>query len=189
MDQQRVLAQRVLQPGEYLPTLCASYTAQHLLQRDHIESKGLFASLVHRDGTFSFVDPFTYVSLFGTTDSVGLPVAIRSAFHQLGNAISQIHGLIGLLAGLEGVTGETFPKHSLVLQCWDDRLTSENAIVRVCDDMYVLQPLADFVAKAMPSIATWQPWLVNHALVRFCDDATLVPSTLMRTSESLTNSY
>ena len=41
--------------------------------------------------------------------------------------------------------------------------------------MYVLQPLADFVAKALPSIATWQPWLVNHALVRFCDDASLVP--------------
>ena len=175
MDQEQVLTQRLVEHGEYLPTLCASYTAQHLLQRDHIESKGLFANLAHRDGKFCFIDPFVFVTLFGTTDSVALPTELRSAFHQLGNAISQIHALIGLLVGLEGVTRETFPKNALVLQCWGDRLTAGNAIIRVCDNMYVLQPLADFVAKALPSIATWQPWLVNHALVRFCDDASLVP--------------
>ena len=49
-----------------------------------------------------------------------------------------------------------------------------NAIVRQCDDMYVLQPLADFVAKAGPSIATWQPWLAGHKLIRFGDDASLI---------------
>ena len=96
------------------------------------------------------------------------------AFHQLGNAISQIHALIGILVGIEGVTKETFQKNALVLQCWDDRLTADNAIIRVCDNMYVLQPF--FVAKALPSsIATWQPWLVNHALIRVCDDVSLVP--------------
>lgn len=41
--------------------------------------------------------------------------------------------------------------------------------------MCVFQPIADFVAKAMPSIASWQPWLAGHTLIRFCDDATLIP--------------
>ena len=175
MTMQQVLTQRLVQRGEVLPTLCASYTAQHLLQRDHLEAKGLFASLTQQEGKFCFIDPFTFVTLFGTTDSVALPTVLRKAFHQLGNAISQLHGLIGLLVGLESVTGESFHKQALVQQCWEDRLTAENAIIRVCDDMYVLQPVADFVAKALPSIVTWQPWLFKHTLIRFCDDATLVP--------------
>ena len=55
-------------------------------------------------------------------------------------------------------------------------------MIRVCDDMYVLQPVADFVAKAIPSAVTWQPWLVNHTLLRFCDDATLIPLNVSETS-------
>lgn len=55
-------------------------------------------------------------------------------------------------------------------------------MIRVRDDMYVLQPLADFVAKAIPSITTWQPWLVGRNLIRFCDDATLIP---LNVSDSL----
>ena len=175
LTESQVLSQRLVQHGEFLPTLCASYTAQHLLQRDHIESKGLFANLVQKDGKFCFIDPFVFVTLFGTTDSIALPTELRTAFHQLGNAISQIHALFGVLVGIEGVTKEPFQKQALALQCWDDRLTADSAIVRVCDNMYALQPLADFVAKALPSIATWQPWLVDHALVRFCDDVSLVP--------------
>ena len=81
---QQVLAQRLVMQGEYLPTLCASYTAQHLLQKEHIESKGIFANLTQRDDWFSFIDPFVFVPLFGTTDSIALPVALRTAFHQLG---------------------------------------------------------------------------------------------------------
>ena len=36
-----VLEQRLLLQGDYLPTLCASYSAQHLLQREHLEAKGI----------------------------------------------------------------------------------------------------------------------------------------------------
>ena len=172
---QQVLAQRLIQQGDYLPTLCASYTAQHLLQREHLEAKGIFATLAQRGDRFSFIDPFMFVSLFGATDSIALPQGLRTAFHQLGNAISQIHALIALLFGLESIGVEHTQKLKLAQQCWEERLTSETAIVRSCDDMYVLQPLADFVGKAGPSIATWQPWLAGHKLIRFCDDASLIP--------------
>lgn len=56
-DGHQVLVQRVAHSGEYLPTLCASYTGQHLLQREHIESKGIFATLTRRDDEFCFIDP------------------------------------------------------------------------------------------------------------------------------------
>ena len=70
---QQVLEQRVVQHGDYLPTLCASYTAQHLLQRERLEAKGIFATLVQRCDRYSFIGPFVFVSLFGTTDSIALP--------------------------------------------------------------------------------------------------------------------
>ena len=76
---------------------------------------------------------------------------------------------------MESVGVEPVQKLKIVQQCWEDRLTSDKAVIRACDDMYELQPLADFVAKAVPSIATWQPWLVGHKLIRFCDDSTLIP--------------
>ena len=171
----QVLSSRAIQPGDYLPTLCASYTAQHSLQREHVEEKGIFAALLHRGADFQFIDPFVFVSLFGTTDCIALPTDIRRAFHQLGNAISQLHALVAFLFALEGVSDEQIPKLMLVRQCWEDRLTSDNAIVRTCGDMYVLQPIADFAAKAIPSIRTWQPWLVGSTLIRFCDDAALIP--------------
>ena len=172
---QQVLEQRLMQQGECLPTLCASYTGQHLLQKEHLEAKGIFATLTrHADG-FRFLDPFLFVALFGTSDSIGLPVDLRLAFHQVGNAISQLHALVAILFAFEGISGESPSKLALVQQCWDDRLTVDKALIRQCDDMYVLQPLADFIAKALPSIVTWQPWLAGHSMIRFCDDVSLIP--------------
>ena len=171
----QVLLQRTLQSGEYLPTLCASYTAQHLLQAEHVQSKGIFATSLQENDGFRFIDPFAYASLFGTTSTLALPGDLRTAFHQLGNAISQLHALVAILFAMEGVSGEVLPKLALVMQCWEERLTTDNAIVRLVDGMYVLQPIADVVGKAIPSLLTWQPWLAGCTLVRFCDDCTLLP--------------
>ena len=171
----QVLDQRLLQQGEYLPTLCASYTGQHLLQRDHLEAKGIFATLVRDGEGFRFVDPFTFVALFGTSEWIGLPADLRKAFHQLGNAISQIHALVAILFGFEGVLGDTPPKLALAQQCWNDRLTVDKALIRRCGDMFVLQPFDDFIAKAYPSVITWQPWLAGSTMIRFGDDQSLIP--------------
>ena len=180
---EQILEQRLLQQGEYLPTLCASYTAQHLLNREHLEAKGIFATLIRQNGDIRFIDPFVFVVLFGATDSLALPSVLRKAFHQLGNGISQLHALIAILFALEGVSGESHPKLALVQQCWEDRLTVDKAMVRQCDDMYVLQPLADFISKAIPSIVTWQPWLAGHSMIRFCDDMTLIPQNILESGK------
>lgn len=135
-----------MQGTEYLPKLYASYTAQHLLQQTHVETKEIFASIHFEQGHFHFLGPFLFATLFGTTATLVLPSDLRTACHQLGNAISQLHGLVATLFALEGVSGESFPKLALVRQCWDERLTSSNAIVRHCDDTSVLQPIADFAS-------------------------------------------
>ena len=171
----QVLMQRVLHAGEYLPTLCASYTAQHLLNAEHVQGKGIFASLVFLQEEFRFIDPFVFASLFGTTTTLVLPSDVRKAFHQLGNAISQLHALVAILFAMEGISGEALQKMPLVQQCWEDRLTSDNAVVREFDGMLVLQPIADLVAKLIPSVLTWRPWLAGASLIRFCDDCTLIP--------------
>ena len=182
---QQVLEQRLLQQGDYLPTLCASYTGQHLLQRDHLDLKGIFATLVRHGDSFRFIDPFTFVALFGTSDSIGLPTDLRKAFHQLGNAISQLHALVAILFAIEGVSGDTHPKLALVQQCWEDRLTVDKAFVRQWGDMFVLQPFADFVSKALPSIVTWQPWLSSRTLIRFGDDLSLVPMNVSASRQAI----
>ena len=140
-------------------------------QKNHVEAKGIFATLLQQQDELRLIDPFVFASLFGTTASLASPTDIRKAFHQLGNAISQIHALVASLFAVEGVSGELTPKLALIPQCWEDRLTVDKALIRV----YVLQPLAEVVAKAIPSIVSWQPWLSGHTLIRFRDDATLIP--------------
>lgn len=152
-----VLQQRLVQGNDYLPTLCASYAAQHILQQNHVETKGIFASILYEQGHFHFLDPFPFASLFGTTATLVLPSDLRTAFHQLGNAISQLHGLVATLFALEQVSANSYPKLVLLQQCWDDRLTSSNAIVRHCDDTYVLQPIADLAGKYC-DLATMVGW-------------------------------
>ena len=54
--------------------------------------------------------------------------------------------------------------------------------------MFALQPFADFIAKAHPSILTRQPWLAGGTLIRFGDDLSLIPvnvPVLMRIIDQL----
>ena len=156
---QQVLEQRLMQQGHYLPTLCASYTGQHLLQKEHLEAKGIFATLTrHADG-FRFLDPFLFVALFGTSDSIGLPVDLRVAFHQVGNAISQIHALVAILFAFEGISGESPPKLVLVQQCWDDRCWKPEQSSLNCLKHWIWQPTMNrssiccLTVKAFPRIS------------------------------------
>lgn len=165
---EQVLTQRLVQQSEYLPTLCASYSCQHLLQQEHLISKGIYASLISKNEQFCFIDPFTFVVLFGTSDSIGLPTDLRKAFHQLGNAITQTHALIPILIAMEGVTGENFQKLSLVQQCWDDRLTIDKALIRTWDDMYVLLTTCRFYCEGNSkccNLATMACWPHNDSLL------------------------
>lgn len=56
-DCQQVLNARCLLPSQKVPTLCASYSAQHDLQKSHIAAKGLFTTLIHEEGEHVFMNP------------------------------------------------------------------------------------------------------------------------------------
>eukprot|EP00438_Fugacium_kawagutii_P013555 Skav201863 [mRNA] locus=scaffold3490:169753:173460:- [translate_table: standard] len=97
-----VLEARRLQPSAIMPTLCASYSQQHTLNREHLDTKGIFASLVECDGHWSFLSPLMFCGIFGTPQDqiVVLPVNIADSFKQLGNCIAPPHALLVILVGL-----------------------------------------------------------------------------------------
>ena len=135
-----VLAARCIRPQDVLPTLCASYSQQHDLAVAHLDTKGIFAVLVRKQGRFAFVDPIRFISLFGTPSSqiAILPTKINLCFHQLGNAITVPHALLAILVGLTSVSIVTLPITRTVLQCWCDRALSQHMIVlRNADFLFV----------------------------------------------------
>lgn len=140
-SEQEVLAAKNISEQDYLPTLCASYTPQHLLHKEHWQTRGLFAGLKTDGYNFTFVDPFVFLSMFGATGTIVLPKDLNLAFHRVGNAILQIHGLVALLFATQGVSGDALPKLALVRQCWSERLTSLSAVVRTQDGWLLLQPI------------------------------------------------
>lgn len=120
---------RVADPSELLPTLCASYTRQHLLQPQHIQNKGIFAVLQHDSQGFRFLSPGMFVSMFGAIDDQALPSKIHEAFHILGNAITVPHSILTIAVAFLSITGERIDPLQLVRQAWAARLTAHNTVV------------------------------------------------------------
>ena len=129
VSQTQVLYARIPKEEEPLPTLCASYTAQHELDSSHLEAKGAFAFLCMQPKGFSFFDPALCVSLLGATEDCTLSAKIREAFHGLGNAIATPHALLPVMIGLLSVSQDPIDIHDMLQKCWHDRLTASNAIV------------------------------------------------------------
>ena len=125
----QVLWARYPKESEPLPTLCASYTTQHLLDRRHVEAKGVFAFLQLLPEGIAFFDPARFVSLLGATEDRILPTKVHEAFKYLGNAIATPHALLPVILGFLAVLPEGLSIHELVQKCWHDRLSATNAIV------------------------------------------------------------
>ena len=142
-----VLLQRVAPHNQALPTLCSSYSAQHLLDFNHLVNKGIFASLELCGDDIVFLCPLTFVSLFGTTDRIVLPCNINEAFHSLGNAIAQPHALLALSLGLGTLWNFSSSPIQLTQEAWSHRLTTLNAIVSADKDWITLQSLDSFIAS------------------------------------------
>ena len=136
-----VLRARVASTSDSLPTLCANYTVQHCLSSSHLQHRGLFASLQLLDKSFAFLDPVRFACLLGPTTAIAMPLTQADAYHHLGNAIAVPHALLALTVGLVAVTPIDVNIPSLVQTCWNERLTSHNALL-VCEDtMWTLVPL------------------------------------------------
>lgn len=145
-----VLLQRVLKPGEVLPTLCASYSTQHLLASTHLQNKGIYAHLRKSERGFEFFDPAMFCSLFGVLEETVMPVKIGESFHGIGNAVSIPHSLLTLCVGFQALTAEAIDPIQIVKKAWKDKLTSSNAILFEQGEFVHLQPIADAMAQVQP---------------------------------------
>ena len=140
-----VLLKRVPAYNEALPTLCCTYTKQHNLEACHLADKGIFASIVKEGDGFAFLNPLSFVPLFGATDKVSLPCDVSQAFHLLGNAIAQPHATLGLAVGLIALSKAQVQALDLVQRSWHDRLTADNAIVHRSGDWIEVHRRDDFL--------------------------------------------
>ena len=139
-----VLNARIPSPHEPLPTLCASYSAQHLLAKEHLQHRGIYAALIDSDEGWQFLDPFRWAALLGATEKVILDVKIAAAFKTLGNAISIPHAALAWLIAFVAVTDLDINIQEQIQQIWDMRLTVDTAIVVIDDEYMVLIPTIDF---------------------------------------------
>ena len=142
--QQSKLRSRLANCGEPFPTLCSSYGTQHLLNRSHILSKGIFASLLETNGIFSFVDPLRFVPMFGATSKCLIPCEVADAFLFLGNAITVPHALLALCVGLGSILQCEINHVAEVATCWRARLHSGQSVVQFIDDYVEVWPWSDF---------------------------------------------
>ena len=124
-----VIRVRVPDTTKPLPTLCANYSAQHLLNKNHLERKGIFAVLINEGTHFAFLDPFLFASLLGACEDIFMPDKIPLAFRAIGNAIAVPHAVLALVIGFQSITKVHGSILKIVQQCWNDRLTTRNAIV------------------------------------------------------------
>ena len=153
-----VLHARCLSQEAIVPTLVASYTQQHLLDPTHIENKGIFASLIEGQDGFQFIDPFRFISLLGTPCLEIVPVAIKIdvAFKHLGNSISCMHALTCILVATTGIKFVQADITSTLMQCWQDRCTTDNSIVIRNKDYAFVVPNG-IVTKAIIDLCIAKP--------------------------------
>ena len=131
IDREHVVMHRVASRSEPLPTCCAMYGRQHELDSMHLAQKGIFASLVVHEGSFSLIEPTRIAALLGGVKRVSLPVDPIEAFHGFGNAISVPQAALALLVGLQAINQEHLNIENLVHKVWNSRLTTQNAVIVV----------------------------------------------------------
>ena len=135
---EEVLNCRCIKHDEILPTLCASYASQHVIDRRHLANKGIFAALCFKNGNYAFIDPARFAALLGATGEQGIlfPRDIHAAFHQLGNSISVVHAVLGATIALSIVGFTQKPIRHIVNKCWESRIIAKNTVT-MCNDDFV----------------------------------------------------
>ena len=125
----QVLWERVPPTDQPLPTLCATYSSQHLLAPSHVQTRGLFTFLRRTADGFEFFDPGLFCSLFGTQSLVVLPTKVSEAFRVVGNAISVPQALLSLGVVMHAVGQLSIDPLHLVRKSWVSRYQSHNAVM------------------------------------------------------------
>ena len=161
-----VLRARCLSENDIIPTLVASYSQQHLIDRNHLSNKGIFAFLCEGSNGFMFVDPLRFVALLGapTNETAPIPSKLDIAFRQLGNAISVPHAMYALVIALSasGFINVVIPQ--TISDCWEKRILTNNSVVLRFGDFVFVTPwklLVSTIGKQISSGPSSPSHVVN----------------------------
>ena len=146
----QVLMKRLPSLAEPLPTLCSNYSQQHMLDRAHLESRGIFASLDYAEGDFAFHSPIKYVALLGAIQETSIPVKIDAAFHGLGNAIATHHAALASLVGFATVMDHHIPLTPTVAKIADMTITARSHAVIQKGDFFCFVPRDKVAGPVQP---------------------------------------
>ena len=150
----QVLNLRVPPLGQPLPTLCASYSSQHLLGASHLRERGIFASLECTNGSHAFFDPFRYMALFGVVEPVVVSAKLSLAFKQIGNAVAVPHSVMTLVSGVAALLGRQIDVQDAVLKVWLQRITSYTGFIVSDSRFHVLCSAPQAVAEVVLQLPT-----------------------------------
>ena len=144
-----VLRERVVNPMDPLPTICASYGHQHELASHHVAQRGLFAFFSSGPDGFQWIEPTRIVALLGGQTRVSVEYQPVDAYHVLGNAIAVPQAALAILVGLQAIHVETIPILQIVHDIWSSRLTSHNALVQI-EGIFLTISKAAFAFERIP---------------------------------------
>lgn len=151
LEVSEILKIRCLKNNDIMPTLCASYSQQHLIDEAHLRNKGIYAVLNVVNDEFQFFSPLLFVALLGATvtEPVFIPTKLSVAFQQIGNAISVPHAVLTLAVSFVAVGLAQVTISQTVLKAWNDRMTTTNTIVFRNKEFCIMCPI-QLVSKMLP---------------------------------------
>ena len=157
MTPEDVLQARIVDPLAPLPTLCASYSTQHLIECEHLGKKGIFAVLQKENNRFYFIDPVRWISLLGSIDVMCFPSKIGIAFKMIGNAIAVPHALLALLIAFQSAHKRPIPINQTILECWNARLLASNAVLLAGSDFWTIVRMQDYINSIHALVPDFHP--------------------------------
>ena len=167
MEPEAVIRARIADPKSPLPTLCASYGSQHLLDPTHLAKRGVFAVLVQENKAIRFVDPPRWIALLGAIEKIVLPVKMSLTFKLVGNAIAVPHALLALLIAFQSVHQKPLALSEILQKCWHSRLTQPSAILLAGLDFWTLMPFQEYLCAIQAHIPQTLGY-GTHIRVRIC---------------------
>lgn len=167
------LQARIPDAESKLGTLVARYSQQHLLPMSHVARSGLFAQLVMDDqGICSFLDPIMWHALMGNLYTIFLHKDMAVFFHHLGNGLAVPQACLTMFVALQilNLTHSDFNIENSIVEVWNSKLTSDQALCVECEGGYAIMTPDDFLMLA-PLIRTIEcsdkrGYVIHHHLAR-----------------------
>eukprot|EP00438_Fugacium_kawagutii_P030087 Skav228176 [mRNA] locus=scaffold3933:151340:155638:+ [translate_table: standard] len=141
----QVLNFRCIKAEGVMPTVVANYSSQHQLDKEHLQSRGIYAFLTCDHEKYEFVDPIRCIAMLGAPQNAItiFPTVLKKAFQQIGNSIAVPHAVLVSLVGLNNIGFDIDIKQN-VESIWLDRIKPDSIVAACIRDHAWIVPIAEF---------------------------------------------